>query len=143
LIKILLEYPNGGFMLRKIADCMQIAQDVVHPLHPLQSVSQIAVGALSILSVPFTGMFGLVNGIAGISKGSLDAAQDIVEAGCTLKQITEYKPVKSLAWAHLTITLVVLTGGIAAALNPLVTIVAAKTSAVFLTKSMLAGICLL
>lgn len=35
-------------MLRKIADCMQVAQDVVHPLHPLQSISQIAVGCLSL-----------------------------------------------------------------------------------------------
>ena len=122
---------------------MQIALDVVHPLRPLQSVSQIAMGALSFLSVPFTGMFGVVSGVAGISKGSLDVATDLVEAGSTLKEISQSKTVKTSAWAHLTVTVVVVTGSIAAILNPIVTLLAAKTTTVFLTKSLLTGLCLL
>lgn len=130
-------------MLRKIADCMQIAQHVVHPLRPLQSVSQIAVGALSIMSVPFTGSIGLINGIAGISNGSINAAQDLAEAGCTLSSMAQSKPVNKREIAHLTISLGVISVVAFSVLNPVVALVAAKTGAVALSKTLLAGLCLI
>lgn len=130
-------------MLRKVADCMQVAQDVVHPLHPLQSISQIAVGALSILSIPFTGTIGLINGIAGISKGTLDAAQDLAEAGCTLANLTKNKPVTKKEAFHLTVSVGVFSVAMFSILNPLVAILAAKTSALFMSKALLGGLCLI
>ena len=130
-------------MLRKIADCMQCAQVVVHPLHPLQSVSQIAVGALSLLSVPFTGTIGLINGIAGISKGTLDATQDLAEAGCTLSNFAQSKPVSYMEAAHLTVSLGVISFALFTVLNPIVAVVAAKTSAVVMSKGLLAALCLI
>jgi hypothetical protein len=143
LIKILLTFLKGGYMLRKVADCMQIAQDVVHPLHPLQSVTQICVGALSILSVPITGTIGLINGIAGISKGSLDAAQDLAEAGCTISNLSQKKPVSIKEAAHLTVSLGVISVALFTVLNPVVALVAAKTSAIFMSKAVLTTFCLI
>jgi hypothetical protein len=129
--------------LRKVADFMQGAQNIIHPLHPIQSVSKIAVGALSLLSVPFTGTIGLINGIAGISQGSLDAAQDLAEAGCTLSKVTSKTGVTKLEAAHLTVSIGVIAIATFAALNPVVAFVAAKTSAIVISKSLLTGLCIL
>jgi hypothetical protein len=128
-------------MLRKVADCMQVAKDIVHPLHPLQSVSQIAVGALSLLSVPFTGTVGLINAISGLSNGSINIAQDLAEAGCTLSNWTQSKPVSKKEVMHLTVSVGVFSVALFTVLNPLVAIVAAKTSALVLSKSLFMGLC--
>lgn len=128
--------------LRKIADFMQSAQHVIHPLRPIQSVSKIAVGALSFLSLPFTGTIGLINGIAGVSQGSLDAAQDLAEAGCTLSKVAAQKEVTKTEAAHLTISIGVIAVTTFALLNPAAVFVAAKTSALFVSKSLIAGLCI-
>lgn len=92
------------------------------------------------LSVPFTGSIGLINGIAGISKGSLDAAQDLAEAGCTISNLSQSKSVGYKAAAHLTVSVGVISVAIFTVLNPVVAMVAAKASAIYMSKALLAGI---
>ena len=130
-------------MLNKISGFMQAAQDFVYPLHPLQSASQIAVGALSILSIPFTGTFGLINGISNISKGSIDAADDIAKAGTTISNITTSHAVSIKEAAHLTVTISIISVAIFTVLNPVVAMIAAKTSSLMMSKALLAGIALI
>ena len=130
-------------MLNKISEYYQGAKNVIYPLRPIQSITQIAMGALSIVSVPFTGTFGVVNGVSGLSSGAIGATKDLTAAGGTIATLAQAKPVAKSQVAHLVITTGVVAAVTFVAFNPIAALVAAKTGALVFSKTILAGLCII
>lgn len=129
--------------LSSISYCAETAQSFIQPLRPLKSISEIALGALSFLSIPFTGSIGLINGVAGLSNGSINVAQDLLKAGTTIKKIVKAESIEKKEIAQLAVSAGVVSLVTFAVFNPAAALIAAKTGAVALSKSLLAGLALI
>lgn len=130
-------------MLERIYLCAKTLKEIIYPLRPIKSVSEIAFGTFSLLSTPFTGSVGLVNGIAQISKGSVNAARDLVNAGSTVSCVIKAKSVKTSQIAHLTVSAGVVSAVAFSVLNPLGALAAAKIGFIALSKPLLISLCLI
>lgn len=130
-------------MLESIYSCANTLKEIIYPLRPIKSVSEIAFGTFSLLSTPFTGSVGLVNGVAQISKGSVNAAQDLVNAGSTVSHIIKAEPINTSQIAHLTVSAGVVSAVAFSVLNPLGALAAAKIGFIALSKPLLISLCLI